>query len=256
MKSISAYSAILVDDEQAAHYAIQVLLKEYDNISLVGQVYNGKQAIEMINRLRPDLLFLDIQMPDMNGFDVLHHLDYQPYIVFCTAYEQYAIDAFNQNSIDYLLKPVDEKRFAQCMAKIERLFPKERKMDICQLQELGKLLNPPKKAFAIPVNIGSKIVFVQCSIITYCVAKDGYVSLITDEGKEYVCNLTLKQLEERLSDDFIRVQKSYIVHKEKIEEIQKYFNNRLILKMRDYNHTKITSGTSYIDKIREELMLG
>ena len=125
MKSISAYSAILVDDEQAAHYAIQVLLKEYDNISLVGQVYNGKQAIEMINRLRPDLLFLDIQMPDMNGFDVLHHLDYQPYIVFCTAYEQYAIDAFNQNSIDYLLKPVDEKRFAQCMAKIERLFPKD-----------------------------------------------------------------------------------------------------------------------------------
>ena len=234
MKSISAYSAILVDDEQAAHYAIQVLLKEYDNISLVGQAYNGKQAIEMINRLRPDLLFLDIQMPDMNGFDVLHHLDYQPYIVFCTAYEQYAIDAFNQNSIDYLLKPVDEKRFAQCMAKIERLFPEERKMDICQLQELGKLLNPPKKAFAIPVNIGSKIVFVQCSIITYCVAKDGYVSLI----------------------DFIRVQKSYIVHKEKIEEIQKYFNNRLILKMRDYNHTKITSGTSYIDKIREELMLG
>ena len=87
-------------------------------------------------------------------------------------------------------------------------------------------------------------------------AKDGYVSLITDEGKEYVCNLTLKQLEERLPDDFIRVQKSYIVHKEKIEEIQKYFNNRLILKMKDHNHTKITSGTSYIDKIREELMLG
>lgn len=223
MKSMSTYSAILVDDEQAAHYAIQVLIKEYDNISLVGQAYNGKQAIEMINRLRPDLLFLDIQMPDMNGFDVLHHLDYQPYIVFCTAYEQYAIDAFNQNSIDYLLKPVDEKRFVQCMTKIERLFPKERKIDICQLQEFGKLFNPPKKAFAIPVNIGSKIVFVQCSIITYCVAKDGYVSLITDEGKEYVCNLTLKQLEERLPDDFIRVQKSYIVHKEKIEEIQKYF---------------------------------
>ena len=105
------------------------------------------------------------------------------------------------------------------MTKIERLFPKERKIDICQLQEFGKLFNPPKKAFAIPVNIGSKIVFVQCSIITYCVAKDGYVSLITDEGKEYVCNLTLKQLEERLPDDFIRVQKSYIVHKEKIQSL-------------------------------------
>lgn len=235
---------------------MQSLFRKFDNkIDLIGQAYNGKQAVEKINSLRPDLIFLDIQMPDMNGFEVLKHLEYQPYIIFCTAYDQYAIEAFNQNSIDYLLKPVDENRFAQCMDKIERLLPHRKTMDIGQLQELGKLLNPSKKATAIPVSIGAKTIFVRCTQMAYCVAKDGYTSLMTDEGKEHICNLTLKQLEDRLPNEFIRVQKSYIVHKEKIEEIQKYFNNRLILKLNDKNHTKITTGTSYIDKIREELLL-
>ena len=249
------YSVVLVDDEQAAHYAMQSLLKGYDKIKLIGQAHNGKQAVEAINNLRPDLIFLDIQMPDMNGFEVLKHLKYQPYIVFCTAYDQYAIDAFNQNSIDYLLKPVDEVRFARCIDKIERLLPQSQKVDMVKLQELSNLLNPVKKASAIPINIRSKIIFVRCEQIAYCVAKDGYISLMTDDGKEYVSDLTLKQLEERLPDDFIRVQKSYIVNKQKIEEIQKYFNNRLILRLSDHNHTSITTGTSYIDLIREELQL-
>lgn len=249
------YSVILVDDEQAAHYAMQSLFRKYDEINLIGQAYNGRQAIEKINSLRPDLIFLDIQMPDMNGFEVLKHLAYQPYIVFCTAYDQYAIEAFNQNSIDYLLKPVDENRFAQCIDKIKRLLSQSSKVDMSKLQELSKLLTPPKKASAIPISIGSKIIFVQCGHITYCVAKDGYTSIMTDEGKEHICNLTLRQLADRLPDDFLRVQKSYIVNKQKIEEIQKYFNNRLIFKMNDKEHTKITTGTSYIDAIREALQL-
>ena len=249
------YSIIIIDDEQAAHFALQNLLKDYDNLKIIGQAYSGKQAIELINSLKPDLIFLDIHMQDMNGFEVLKHLTYQPYIVFCTAYDQYAIEAFRQNSIDYLLKPVDEKRFAQCVDKVERLLSKRQEIDMVKLMEMSKLLNPPKKASAIPINIRSKIIFVKCENITYCIAKDGYVSLITDDGKEYVCDLTLKQLEERLPDDFIRVQKSYIVNKTKIEEIQKYFNNRLILVMSDRNNTRITTGTSYIDIIRNELQL-
>ena len=252
---MNTYSIIIVDDEQAAHFALQNLLMDYENLKLIGQAYNGKQAIELINSLKPDLIFLDIHMQDMDGFEVLKHLTYQPYIVFCTAYDQYAIEAFKQNSIDYLLKPVDEKRFAQCVDKVERLLSKHQEIDMAKLLEMSKLLNPPKKASAIPINIRSKIIFVKCENITYCIAKDGYVSLITDDGKEYVCDLTLKQLEERLPDDFIRVQKSYIVNKTKIEEIQKYFNNRLILVMSDRNNTRITTGTSYIDLIRNELQL-
>lgn len=253
---MSTYSVLLVDDEQAAHYAMQRLFEKYDEINLIGQAYNGMQAVEKINSLRPDLIFLDIQMPDMDGFEILKQLEHQPYIIFCTAYDQYAIEAFNENSIDYLLKPVDENRFAQCVDKIKKFLPQVQKIDMHQLQELSKLLFAPKKASAISITIGSKIIFVSCQEITYCVAKDGYISIMTDEGKEHICNLTLKQLEDRLPDYFIRVQKSYIVNKQKIEEIQKHFNNRLILKMRDKGHTKITTGTSYINLIREELLLG
>lgn len=253
---MNPYSAILIDDELAAHYALGILLKKYEHfINVVAQSYNGKDAVEKINALKPDLIFLDIQMPDINGFEVLKQLTCQPYVVFCTAYDQYAMKAFEQNSIDYLLKPVDEVRFDQCINKIERFISRPQMLDIYQLTELNNLLNPRKKASAIPINIKSKIVFVRCDQITYCMAGDGYVALITDDGKEYISNLTLKQLEERLPDDFLRVQKSYIVNKQKITEIHKYFNNRLILVMEDKNHTKITTGTNYIETIRKELQL-
>ena len=249
------YSAILIDDEQAAHYAIQRLLSDYKQIELIAQAYNGKQAVEMINELNPDLIFLDIHMPDMNGFDVIKQLKNQPYIVFCTAYDQYALEAFNQNSIDYLLKPVDDLRFSHCIRKIEKMIPKHSEISPDKIVELSNLLHPPKKASAIPIHVRSKIIFVKCEDIAYCVAKDGYVSIFTDAGKEYVSDLTLKQMEERLPDDFFRVQKSYIVNRTKIEEIQKYFNNRLILILNDKNTTRITTGTSYIDSIREKLQL-
>lgn len=250
-----SYSALLVDDEQAAHHAMQFLLKNYDRIKIIGQAYNGLQAVDMINRLKPDVIFLDIQMPGMNGFDVLKQLTYQPCVVFCTAYDQYALDAFNHNSIDYLLKPINDKRFTQCIEKIEKLALTPHNIEFAKLIELSNLLQAPKKATAIPISIRSKIIFVKCEDISYCLSKDGYVSLFTDDGKENICNLTLRQLEERLPTDFIRVQKSYIVNKSKIKEIQRYFNNRLILVIDDRNQTKITTGTSYVDVIRREFSL-
>lgn len=253
--SMHTRTAISVDDEQAAHYAFRNLLKGYHGIELIGQAHNGTEAVELINNLKPEIVFLDIQMPDMNGFEVLKHLTYQPYIVFCTAYDQYAIEAFNQNSIDYLLKPMDDKRFAQCVGKIEKFIPKHQEIDVSKLMDLSRMLNPPRKAFAIPITVRSKITFVPCDKISFCNARDGYVSLITDDGTEHVCDLTLKQLEERLPDDFLRVQKSYIVNKTKIETVEKHFNNRLVLTMGDYSRTKITTGTSYISVIRRELLL-
>lgn len=252
---IPYFSAILVDDEQAAHYSMQFLLKNYQStIHVIEEAFSGKQAVELINRLKPDLVFLDIQMPDMSGFEVLSRLSYQPYVIFCTAFDQYAIDAFRENSIDYLLKPVDDKRFAQCMDKLQRLTAAQQNVDYAKLIALSR--EPQvRKATAIPIHTGDKIVLIRCEEIAYCVASEGYVSLMTDEGKEHVSNLSLSQLEERLPDHFMRVQRSYIVNKEKINEIHKYFNNRLILVMDDKKRTRITTGTSYIDSIRNGLNL-
>ena len=250
-------TTLLIDDEPAAHYALKELLKNHaDTIQSAGEAFSGKEAISLCEKLKPELLFLDIRMPDMNGFEVLEQLSSQPYVIFSTAYDQYAIQAFNENSIDYLLKPIEEKRFEQCIHKLKRLNLKSPAINYTELNQLfAQLQKSQKKASAIPIHVQSKIILVRCSDITFCKSADGYVSLFTDEGKEYISDLNLSQLEERLPSSFLRVQKSYIVNKEKIEEIHKYFNNRLILVMSDRPHTHITTGTSYITAIREELDL-
>lgn len=252
-----ALTTLLIDDEPAAHYALKELLNRHaDAVQIVGEAFSGKEAIALCEKLKPELLFLDIRMPDMNGFEVLAQLSFQPYVIFSTAYDQYAIQAFNENSIDYLLKPIEEKRFEQCMQKLKRLSLKPPAIDYTELNQLfDQLQKSRKKATAIPIHTQSKIILVRCSDISYCKSADGYVSLFTDDGKEYVSDLNLSQLEERLPDSFLRVQKSYIINKDKVEEIHKYFNNRLILIMGDKPHTRITTGTSYITAIREELNL-
>lgn len=249
-------TTFLIDDEEAAHYALRELTKDYsDLLTIVGEAFSGREAILKIESLRPQLLFLDIRMPDMNGFEVLNRLSYQPYVIFSTAYDQYAIEAFRENSIDYLLKPVEETRFGHCMDKLRRMSTFSASFDVAQLSDLFDRLNKPRKATAIPIHLKGKIILVRCHEIAYCEARDGYISLFTQEGKEYVTDLTLNQLEERLPDTFLRVQKSFIVNKDKIEEIHKYFNNRLILILEDKPHTRITTGTSYIATIRKELNL-
>lgn len=251
-----SFTTLLIDDEPAAHYALKELFKSHSQtIHVVGDAFSGKEAVALVEQLKPELLFLDIQMPDINGFEVLEKLSYQPYIIFSTAYDQYAIQAFNENSIDYLLKPIEESRFERCINKLLRVNQQSPTIDYAQLNRFFCQLNKKKKATAIPIHTKSKILLVRCDEIAFCESRDGYVSLITDEGKEHISDLTLSQLEERLPEAFLRVQKSYIVNKEKIGEIHKYFNNRLILVMNDLSHTHITTGTSYITTIREALNL-
>lgn len=251
------FTTLLIDDEPAAHYALKELVKNHkDTIQIIGDAFSGKEAISLCEKLKPELLFLDIKMPDMNGFEILEQLSFQPYVIFSTAYDQYAIQAFNENSIDYLLKPIEDKRFEQCVHKLKRLNPKPSAINYTELNHLfEQLQRSQKKASAIPIHTQSKIILVRCTDITFCKSADGYVSIFTDEGKEYISDLNLSQLEERLPSSFLRVQKSYIINKDKIEEIHKYFNNRLILVMSDKPHTHITTGTSYITDIRKELDL-
>lgn len=250
------YTSLIIDDEYAARLMVKDLAKAYPELlEITGEASHGHEAVRMIEDIRPQLLFLDIQMPDLNGFEVLKAISWQPYVIFTTAFEQYALDAFEANSVDYLVKPIEKDRFARSMEKLQRFGQNPRETDYSRLEKLFEYIKPRKVSTAIPIRQKDKIILVRFSEIVYCEAADGYVSLITDKGKEYICDLTLQQLEERLPDNFLRVQKSYIVNKDQISEIHKYFNNRLILVMMDQKQTRITTGTTYINIIRESLEL-
>ncbi len=257
MKQSNKYVAIVVDDEYPARLMIKTLISNHsDVIDLVGEAKNAIEAMKLIDETKPDLVFLDINMPGINGFELLTRVRHQPFVIFTTAYEQYAIKAFETNSIDYLVKPIDEKRFAQRMIKLQS-FTKN-KMQYPDLSHLNKLfseLQHAKKAKAIPIKIGDKFIFIRLEDVIYLEAKEKFVYVITSENAAHLSDTRLTEFENILPENFIRVQKSFIVNKERILEIHKYFGNRLIFTMNDKNRTRITSGITFINEIRDKLGL-
>lgn len=244
---------LLVDDEDIAIYRLKKALESYPQIKIIGEAKDGKRAVRLINDERPDLVFLDIQMPEMTGFEVLNYLDYLPLIVFVTAYEEYAIKAFEKNSLDYLLKPVEDERLAITIKRV--LESKAGEDDV--LQKIKMLINdnqPKDIVTTIPVKSGNKIMLIHVSDICFFEAKDKYVYIHTNEGENLV-DYPLGYLQERLPEQFLRVHRGFIINKLKIREIHKYFKGTYILVMNDSKSSKIKSAYSYSDVIRVKLLL-
>jgi two-component system, LytTR family, response regulator len=225
-------------------------------IEIVGEARNGGEAIALIEELKPDVVFLDIQMPDITGLEVVEKLQVKPNIIFTTAYEQYAIKAFETFSIDYLLKPVREERLAASIEKLKQ-FGKIGQVHtvIPDLQQLIDQLKAPKKATALPVKTGERIILLRYETIAYFEANDKYVFIYTKEGQKHLTDHTLSHLADSLPEQFLRVQKSFIINKELIREIHKHFNGRYIITLDDKAHTQVTTGLTYYDNIRKELSL-
>lgn len=245
--------SVLVDDEPMAIYRLRKALEGYRDIKIVGEATDGKMAVNLINDLCPDLVFLDIQMPELNGFDVLSRLDYMPMVVFVTAFEEYAVKAFEKNSLDYLLKPVEEERLALTIERV--LANKSVEEDI--VVKIKQLIseNQPREAIStIPVKSGNKISLIHVNDICFFEAKDKYVYLHT-AGGEMLIDYPLTYLEDRLPGQFIRVHRSFIINKFKIKEMHKYFRGTYILVMQDLKSSKIKSAYSYSEVIREKLLL-
>jgi len=251
------FKAIVIDDEYPARLMIKNLTCNYaDVIDLVGEAKSGNEGIKLINETFPDLVFLDINMPDINGFELLTKIKHQPFIIFTTAYEQYAIKAFETNSIDYLVKPIEEKRFAQSILKLQRFVKNNDPYSyLVQLKKVFLELQQAKTATAIAIKVGDKFIFIRLEEVAYLEAKEKYVYVVTVENREYLSDTRLTEFEETLPGNFIRVQKSFIINKERIFEIHKYFGNRLIITMSDKKKTRIKSGNTYISEIRESLGL-
>ena len=250
------FKAIVIDDEPAARRLMKSLLHEHkDVVEVVDEASTGQEAIQKIEKLKPDLIFLDIQMPDLTGFEVIEQLTEKPNIIFTTAYEQYAIKAFDSFSIDYLLKPIKEERLHQSIQKLKQFGRLNQTINVTGLQEIIRQFQAPKKATALPIKSGDRIILLRYENIVFFEAQDKYVCVFTMEGQKYLTDHSLTELAEKLPSSFCRVHRSYIINKDKIKEMHRHFSGRYLFIMEDKNATRITSGRTYSDLFRSEFGL-
>ncbi len=244
---------ILIDDEPLAISRLKRLLSRYENdFNIIAEAKNGQEGLELIEKHKPELIFLDIEMPEMNGFDMLSKLSYMPIVVFATAFDQYAIRAFEENSIDYLLKPIEAERLEKTVEKLQKIRqqPTDNLFNTSLLEMLEKL-KPKKDIHSISVKSGEKILFIPLTDIAFFEADDKYVTLNTIDGKQHLTNFTIANLEEKLPDNFLRISRSSIVNSKVIKELQKSFNGKYVVLLKDIKLSKIKTGSSYGDNLKK-----
>ena len=250
------FESILVDDEYPARLRLRKLLANYgQEVKILKETDRGKEAINQIEVLRPQLLFLDIHLPDMTGFDVLDELTYLPMVIFSTAYEKYAVQAFERYSVDYLVKPYTAERFAKT---IDKLLKFGNSHSLGNYQDLGKHYLEAMKvnqAVALPIKVGNKIILVPYEEISHFQAADKYTTVFTRIGAKYISERSLSRLEQELPSSFLRVHRSWIIHKSAIGEIHKYFKGQLILILNDKAKSRVRTGAKYSVAVKKALGL-
>lgn len=213
--------AVLVDDEPLARIIVKEYLQQHADIEILAECNDGFEGVKAVNQFRPDLLFLDIQMPKINGFEMLELLEQPPAVIFTTAFDEYAIKAFEAHAVDYLLKPFSQERFDKAVQKFKSTAGLQQQMQATEslLQEAPKL---PSQAERIVVKNGGKIKIIPVPAIQYLEAADDYVKIITGEGA-FLKNKTMGFYERTLpADTFVRTHRSYIVNVQEITRIDPY----------------------------------
>ena len=207
--------AIIIDDEKLARDLVRNFLQLFENIEIVAECENGFEGIKAINEHNPDLIFLDIQMPKLNGFEMLELLDNSHNIIFTTAYDQYALKV---NAVDYLLKPFSRERFAEAVNKVIDKIGKNDNLTQNNILRQSDFIQTDEKLNRIVVKKGSKIVVLPIDLIKYFEAQDDYINIISSEGS-FLKQNRMKYYEEHLPDFFIRIHRSFIVNLNEIKEI-------------------------------------
>lgn len=253
---------ILIDDESLAISRLRRLLQKHqDTFEVMGDASNGAEGLTLIEAQQPDVIFLDIEMPLLNGFDMLARLTTMPMVVFATAFDQYAIRAFEENSVDYLLKPIEAERLARTAQKIRTLVERTESgqpLNNPMTENVMRLIaqmQPKKEIYSISVKTGDKIKLIPLSDIAYFEAEDKYVFLSTMDGQKFLTTYTLTTLTEKLPDTFVRVSRSVMVNRLKIAEVHKHFDGKFMLALSDKKATKVTTGSTYGETVRQLLEL-
>jgi two-component system LytT family response regulator len=206
--------ALIVDDEPLARDGMRMLLAEYEDIQVVGEASNGRDALSLVEALQPDLMFVDVQMPGMNGLELASELPEQsaPTVVFVTAYDEFALRAFDVHALDYVLKPIDEQRFAEAVRRARV----QHQRGAQNLRGLGEMTPRPSK---LAIRDGDAIVFVPIDEIDWVEAADYYVEVHAGD-RTYLMRETMQRLQTLLDDRFVRIHRSRLVNREHVREVR------------------------------------
>lgn len=227
---------IIVEDERPARDLLKTYLESFPQLELLGEYDNGFDGLKAINDLKPDAVFLDVQMPKLTGFELLEVLEHLPEIIFTTAYDQYAIKAFERNAVDYLLKPFSRDRFKEAISKLNaRMEAREGGIkDESSIERIRKhFAESDETLHRVVIKKTGKIHVISTSDINFLEAQDDYVMIYTDEGK-YLKQQTMKYFEKHLDNEqFVRVHRSYIANISCIERIEPYEKSNFVLILKD-----------------------
>lgn len=215
--------AVIVDDEELSRQVLREFLSAHAEIEIAAECANGFEAVKTVAERKPDLVFLDIQMPKLDGFEVLELIGNEAAVIFVTAYDNYAIRAFEVHAVDYLLKPFSVERFEAALARAKERVGGKTNSSVLPAAELAAAARPPQQyADRIPVRDGAKVFIVPVAKLDYAEAQDDYVALAS-EGKKHLKQQTIASLETVLDPTrFLRIHRSYIVNLERVARIEPY----------------------------------
>lgn len=241
---------IIIDDERLARQEMRKLLDGYLQIEIIDEAQNADEALEKIDKLKPDLIFLDIQMPGKNGFELLSELDYTPEVIFVTAYDEYALNAFEINALDYVLKPVDELRLQKAISKLQNKLTEKQKIDVQEEEVNEEVLTENDQVF---VKDGERCWFVTLKDVRLFESEGNYVRVYFDTNKPLILK-SLNNLDKRLSEkSFFRANRKHIINMRWIENIETWFNGGLLVVLKDGQ--KIEISRRQAAKFKEKMSL-
>jgi two-component system response regulator LytT len=253
-------NTIIVDDEKPARDELAYLLKSVQEVNVIGQGKNGVEALALIKEHSPDLVFLDVQMPGLDGFGVLKKLVERkikmPHVVFATAFDQYAVQAFEVNAVDYVLKPFDKSRIAKAIQRARKMMDTQTNA-ADRLEQLVSQLatakqSPPSPAVKVLIATQQKLLLVNAEDMIFASIDGGMITVIARDLEGSSNYRTLEEMEEALASDvFWRPHRSYLVNIHHIKEVIPWFKSTFMLKMDDKKHTQVPVSRSQTKRLRE-----
>jgi two-component system LytT family response regulator len=253
--------AYLVDDEELAIMRLKRLLERYPELEIVGTATDPAAALEFLNSENVDVLFLDIQMPVMTGFELLSHLAEQPSVIFTTAFDEYALRAFEVNSIDYLVKPIDTEHLERAIRKLGRVRPAAKSQwqqgpeMAAVLKDLAASLRAqqPEPLRRIASRVGERITFLDLDAVAYFVAKDKLTYAVV-KGHLHCVDQTIAELEQRLdSARFVRIHRAVLLNVDFIHEVNSWFAGKVVVSLKDTAHTELTVARDRVRSLKDRL---